>query len=147
MCYWESPDELPMGLDDDWGQRMNRGNCLIGVIKKVPQQLFSNTKRDFQTVIVLRDDTDVKEELDQILLYHVLNSPQDCGWDGKAVFIQPFLIFGLGVRKYSLGFWGILLNGQTSTEKHRRNSIRSVAFWHLGKILNPKPPNMCRLKV
>lgn len=47
VWYWESPAELLMGSDDGWGLKANRGDHLIGVTKKVPQRLFSNTKRDF----------------------------------------------------------------------------------------------------
>lgn len=131
MWYWESPDELPMGSDDDWGQRANRRDHLIGVIKKGPQRLFSNTKRDFlEDIIVLRDDTDVKEKLDQILLHHVVSSQARLwlGWKSSVHLAFPCIWFG--GEEILIGILGNSVKWSNIYRETQKETLSGL--WHFG---------------
>lgn len=57
------------------------------------------------------------------------------------------LVFGLGVRKYSLGFWGILSNGQTSTEKHSKKLCQVCGILVVRKKPQPQTSQYVQVRV
>lgn len=112
------------------GDKVNRGDHLIGVIKKVPQRLFLNSKKDFlEDIIVLRGDTDVKEKLDQMLLHHVMSSQgRLLGWKSSVHLAFPCIWFG--GEEILIRILGNSVDGSNIYRETQKETLSGL--WHFG---------------